>query len=117
MSAGYIIAGIMHFIKTEFYLSIMPPYLPYHLKMVYISGICEILIGAFLIPQRTRRIAAWFLIVLLIVIFPANIQMTINYWNENNPDLWISIVRLPVQFILIWLAWIYTREKYKIQKT
>ena len=103
------IAGIMHFVRSDYYLAIMPPYLPWHLKLVYISGVCEIIVGLLLISKSTRRIAAWLLIALLVVVYPANIQMTINYYNENNPDLWLTIIRLPIQFLLIWLAWIYTK--------
>jgi uncharacterized membrane protein len=109
MSLLYISAGITHFLKPEFYLDIMPPYLPWHLKLVYFSGLCEILFGIMLIPAYTRRIAAWLIIALLIAVFPANIQMTNNYMNEHNPDLWISIIRLPVQIFLVWWAWIYTK--------
>ena len=109
MSLFYISAGIMHFMRPEYYTLIMPPYLPWHLELVYISGICESLFGILLIPNKSRRIAAWFIIALLIAVFPANIQMTINYANEHNPDLWISIVRLPIQILLIWWAWVYTK--------
>jgi uncharacterized membrane protein len=110
MSGFYILAGANHFLSPNFYIDIMPPYLPYHLKLIYISGVCEIVIGLLLIPKTTRRVAAWLLIALLIAVFPANIQMTINYCKESNPGLWLSIVRLPIQIILIWWAWIYTRK-------
>src|SRR5438876_7932552 len=114
MACFYILAGIMHFVKPDFYLNIMPPYLPWHLKLVYLSGICESVIGVLLLPQKTRRMAAWLLIALLIAIYPANIQMAINYWKTNNPDLWLALVRLPIQFILLWLAWIYTKPMAKL---
>jgi uncharacterized membrane protein len=106
----YVIAGINHFINPEFYLKIMPAYIPYHLFMVYLSGVFEIVFALLLIPQQTRRIGAWLIILLLIAIFPANIQMAIDWNNENNPNFWIAIVRLPLQLILIWWAWIYTRK-------
>lgn len=109
MALLYISAGISHFVMPGYYLVIMPPYFPWHLKLVYFSGACEILFGILLIPIKTRRIASWFIIALLIAVFPANIQMTINYANEHNPDLWISIVRLPIQILLVWWAWIYTK--------
>jgi uncharacterized membrane protein len=110
MSGFYILAGANHFLSPNFYMDIMPPYLPYHLKLIYISGVCEIVISVLLIPKATRHVAAWLLIALLIAVFPANIQMTINYVKESNPGLWLSIVRLPIQIILIWWAWIYTRH-------
>lgn len=106
----YITAGSYHFINPEFYLPIMPPYLGWHLQLIYIGGAFEIIFALLLILPVTRRIAAWMIIVLLIVVFPANIQMTINYFSENSPDLWISVVRLPIQLLLIWWAWSFTKS-------
>jgi uncharacterized membrane protein len=56
----------------------------------------------------------WLTILLLIAVFPANIQMALNYYNENNPDLWIAIARLPVQIFLIWWASVYAKKETKI---
>lgn len=111
MAVFYICAGINHFWHPLFYTKIMPSYIPFHLEMVYVSGVFEILCGVFLIFPVTRRAGAWLTIFLLIAVFPANIQMAVNYYNENNPDLWIAFARLPVQIFLIWWAWIYTKEK------
>ncbi len=110
MAVFYVGAGINHFIVPDYYMAIMPPYIPWHLQVVYFTGACEIIIGLLLIPKTSRRVTAWILIALLIAIFPANIQMTINYANEGNPGLWYSILRLPVQLLLIWWAWIYTKK-------
>ena len=108
MALLYIIAGINHFANSPLYRRIMPPWLPYPLALVYISGVCEIGFGLLLIPSRTRRLAAWLIIALLVAIFPANIQMTLNYWREHNPQLWITILRLPLQVLLIRWAYRYT---------
>lgn len=110
MTLFYVAAGINHFVNNRFYERIIPPWLPYHSAINYVSGLCEIILGILLIPQTTRSIAAWLIIILLIVIFPANIQMTINYWHSKHPQLWISIVRLPLQAGLIWWAWLYTQK-------
>ena len=74
-SAVFITAGILHFTKTSFYLKIVPPYIPWHLAMVQISGVCEILGGLGLLIPLTRRAAAWGLVALLIAVFPANVYM------------------------------------------
>ena len=88
----------------------MPPWLPWHAQLVFISGVAEIVLGLLLIPLATRTWAAWGIIALLIAVFPANIQMAINYWNKQSPYLWIALVRLPLQFLLIYWAWIYTKS-------
>ena len=106
----YVAAGINHFVNPGFYEKIMPPYLPYHSFLIFISGVFEIIFGLLLLPQGTRRFGAWLLIVLLIAIFPANIQMMLDFCQNKNPYLWAAILRLPLQFVLIWWAWIYTKR-------
>jgi uncharacterized membrane protein len=116
MIALYIAAGLNHFINPDFYLKIMPPWIPYHKEMVFISGVCEISFAVLLIFPSTRRVGAWGIILLLVAVFPANVQMLLNYNNENNPLLWVAIVRLPVQLILIWWAWGFARKpKVKLE--
>ncbi len=68
MAILYIIAGVLHFIKPEFYLRIMPRYLPYHLELVYLSGLCEIICGLLLFFKRTQKFGAWLTIALLIAV-------------------------------------------------
>jgi len=109
MAIVYIIAGVLHFLKPEFYLKIMPRYLPYHLELVYISGVCEIICGLLLLFKRTQILGAWLTIALLIAVFPANIQMAQDFWYKNHPQKLLSILRLPIQFVLIYWAYQYTR--------
>lgn len=73
----FIAAGLSHFLHTDFYISIMPPYLPWPLTLVYISGVAEMILGA-LLCTRPMIWAAWGLIALLIAVFPANIHMAIH---------------------------------------
>ena len=106
----YVAAGIYHFVNPRMYQKIMPTYLPYHMFLIYISGVFEILFALLLIPESTRPMAAWLIIALLIFIFPANIQMAVNFWQKQRPNVWIALARLPLQLILIWWAWIYTKK-------
>ncbi|MGB8195007.1 MAG: DoxX family protein [Chitinophagaceae bacterium] len=108
MSALYLLAGINHFINPRTYLKIMPPWVPYPQEMVLISGVFEILFALLLLPASTRPFAAWGIIVLLIAVFPANIQMSVNYHRANNPYLWVTLVRLLLQPVLIWWAYKFT---------
>lgn len=109
MTALYVLAGIIHFIAPQFYLPIIPSWVPWHEAVVYISGLFEILFGILLLFPATRRIAAWAIIILLIAIFPANVQMMLNYQREGNPLLWVTILRLPIQILLIWWAYRISR--------
>jgi len=109
MALAYAATGVYHFVNPAFYKKIMPPWLPYPYALIYISGICEMVFGLMLIPDATRQMGAWAIIALLIAIFPANVQMMINFRNRNNPYLWLAIARLPLQGLLIWLAWMFAK--------
>ena len=52
-----VFAGVMHFIRSDFFLKIMPPYLPLHLELVYLSGVFEIGLGICLLIPRFSRFA------------------------------------------------------------
>ena len=109
MSVLFVIAGVYHFVNPDFYLRIMPPYLPWHLFLVYLTGLLEIVLGLLLPVPRFTRAAGFGLIALLILIFPANIHMAINsdlYPHINPIALWL---RLPLQGVLIAWAYWYTR--------
>jgi uncharacterized membrane protein len=101
----FVLAGANHFINAGFYLQMMPPYLPWHLSLVYLSGICEIVLGIMVLIPGLTSIAGWGLIVLLIAVFPANIHMALHpdlFPNISPVALWI---RLPFQAVFI--AWAY----------
>lgn len=106
MSLLYVVAGINHFLHKGMYMAIMPGWLPRPAFLVMLSGLCEIVFGLLLIPAGTRAVAAWLIIALLVAVFPANIQMALNYYRQHNPYLWVSILRLPIQALLI--GWAYS---------
>ena len=109
MSLVYLLAGVNHFLNPKFYLRIIPNWLPYHTAINYLSGALEIIFALLLIPESTRSMGAWLLILLLVAVFPANIQMSINSYQHNAPNFLLTIIRLPLQLVLIWWAWQYTK--------
>ncbi len=106
----YVAAGIYHFVNPFFYENIMPAWLPNHSFCNYAGGISELILAAMLLPERTRKLSAYLIIAMLVVfLFVIHIPMTIDFYRTNNPGLWITIIRLPIQFVLIWWAWLYTK--------
>ncbi len=107
----FIASGINHFLSSELYVSIMPQYLPWHLSLVYVSGVAEIAGGVGAMIPRTRRMAGWGLIALLIAVFPANIQMLYDALRTSHSYQWLLWARLPLQIVLIgWVYWICIRR-------
>ena len=111
MGIFYVAAGAMHFARPDFYVPMMPPYLPAHLALIYLSGLAEAILGLAVLVPATRARAAWGLIVLLIAIFPANIHIALHdipvFGAREGAGIW-NFVRLPVQGLLIVWAWWYT---------
>ena len=109
MGIFYISIGISHFISPLWYVQIVPPYLPYKLELVYISGLFEILFGGMLLFKKTRFLAGWGLILLLIAVYPANIYLAQTNGAAMNTTPLIAWGRLPVQFIFIGLAYWHSK--------
>ncbi len=110
-----IFAGLNHFINPDLYLQIMPAYLPWHLFLVYLSGALEILFGFLLYIPALSKMAAWGMILVLIGVFPANINMALHSNTSDIPNflLWL---RLPLQGVLIAWATLYTRSSNSFSK-
>ena len=106
-SIFYSIVGIKHFIEPDYFLSIIPPYLPFHIELVYISGFFEILFGLMILFPKYRYYGAIGLILLLIGVFPANIYLAQSKEAQEaiGTSQQIAIWRLPIQGILIWIAY------------
>ncbi|MCE9606690.1 MAG: DoxX family protein [Planctomycetia bacterium] len=101
-------AGAMHFLRPEFYVKIMPPYLPWHLPLVYLSGVAEMGLGALLLVPGYTRLAAWGIIALMIAIFPANIYVYQHQEILPAPP-YVHLWRLPLQAMFILWAFSLTR--------
>jgi uncharacterized membrane protein len=112
MSCFYIYVGIKHFIDPHWFINIVPPYLPWHLELVYLSGLFEIILGLLLLIPKTRKLAAYGLIVLLIAVYPANIYLAFNELPQKMigiSSFAASWIRLPIQFIFIGLAYWHSK--------
>jgi uncharacterized membrane protein len=114
MTLFYFWAGLNHFWHTSDYLRIMPPYLPYPLLLVQISGVVESFLGILLPWFQTRRWACYGIIALLIAVFPANIYMLTSGGAGTTFPHWALVVRLPLQAVLIlWAYWHSLSDKYR----
>ena len=105
LAAFFVVAGANHFVHPDFYLGIMPPYLPAHLELVYLSGFFEALGGVAVLVPGVRARAGWGLILLLMAVYPANVHMALH--PELFPDIsaFMLYARLPLQVLFV--AWAY----------
>lgn len=108
----FIGAGIRHFIRPAPYAGIVPYMLPHPLLLVYLSGLAELAGGIGVLIPPVRILAGRGLILLLIAVFPANVQMLVSARAANAPRWFEAILwlRLPVQGLLI--AWVWRATLY-----
>jgi uncharacterized membrane protein len=108
----YATIGFVHLIFPVHFLWIMPQWMPYHLLLVYISGIVEILLAALLIPEKTRKVSAWLIIAMLVIYFVMiHAAQSVDYYKNGNTYFTLTLFRLAFQLVLIRWAWLYTRER------
>jgi uncharacterized membrane protein len=99
-------AGVQHFVNPTFFDDIVPPWLPPGERFwTYASGVAELIIGAMLLIPRHRRQGALAAIALFIAVYPANIYMVWDWRDRELSERLVSYGRLPLQFVIIWLAW------------
>ena len=106
----YMLSGINHFRKPDFYILMIPPYLPAHQLLNGVAGAAELLLGAALFFPACRKWAALAIILMLLAFIPAHtyfIQM-----NSCIPVLlclspWTGWVRLVIfhPLLIAWAWW------------
>ena len=107
MAGMYIMAGLFHFIKPKAYLRIMPRYLPQHKLLVYLSGAAEVLLGVGLLFKETKNLAIYGIILMLLIFLLVHFYMLSSKKAAAGIPFWALILRLPLQFVLIWWAYFY----------
>lgn len=104
----FILAGMNHFRTPKIYERIIPPYIPSRKTMVTVSGIIEMMLGLMLLTPDNQNLAAWGIIVLLCLFFTVHIYMLQEEKASLKLPKWVLILRIPLQFLLIFWAYQYT---------
>jgi uncharacterized membrane protein len=107
MASIYIFGGIMHFIKPRMYMRVMPQYLPNHKALVFWSGIAEILLGIGLCIPVLKSISIYGIMTMLLVFLMVHFYMLSSEKAAAGIPKWILILRIPLQFGLMYWAWAY----------
>lgn len=108
LAALFVAAGILHLVFPAPYVRIVPPYLPWPWTLVYVSGAFEVLGGVGLLVSLTRRAAGAGLVLLLLAVWPANLQMVLDARAAGAAPVWQMLLwaRLPLQVVLmLWVGW------------
>lgn len=107
MSGFYILAGLMHFIKPRAFTRVMPEYLPNHKALVLWSGIIEVALGVSLFINELREIALIAIILMLLIFLLVHFYMLSGKKAAAGFPKWLLMLRVPLQFALIYWAYYY----------
>ena len=107
LSAAFLFFTIGHLVKAIAMVAMLPPWVPYRLALVYLSGLLELFIAILLLLPKYQKVAAKMAIIVFVLFFPVNIYAAFNHLGLGGHQwgpayLWI---RAPLQLILI--AWAY----------
>jgi len=105
LAGFFIVAGANHFLHPAPYLAMMPRWLPAHSALIAISGVAEVLGGVGVLFRSSRRFAGWGLLLLIVAVFPANVQVALHGWPGYEVPAWMLWLRLPLQLLALW--WVY----------
>jgi len=109
MALIYIVAGINHFINPKLYLRIMPKYLPYHKVLVDLSGIFEIALGISICIPIFKNISIYGIITMLVIFLLVHVYMLSGKKASAGIPNWLLIIRIPIQFGLMYWAYWYLK--------
>ena len=109
LAALFLVSGTTHLVQPEFFEPLVPRALPTPRRLVYASGVAELVCAVGLLSPRTRRVAGWASAALLLAVFPGNVQMSVSHGKRaahrqdttSRATFAATVARLPVQVPLI----------------
>jgi uncharacterized membrane protein len=101
---GFLATASLHFVATEAETRMIPAIFPWRRQLVLLTGAGEIVGALGLLHPQTRRGAAYWLVALLIAVFPANVNHAVNNIQLGGVLNWRAYQwgRLPFQALFIW---------------
>ena len=102
----FLFTGVTHFTSVKYdYLAMIPDPLPAGLRTIYLTGLFEIAGAVGLLIPVTRQITGICLILLLVAMFPANVNAALNEIAFRGRAATPLLLRAPLQLIYIVLLW------------
>ena len=105
-------SGTLHLVSPRTYERIVPRLLGHQHLLVTVSGVAELACAALLLAPPTRRFGGWATAVLLVAVFPANVQMALDGGVRGAgfpfDNAVVAYARLPLQPVLVWWALLAT---------
>jgi uncharacterized membrane protein len=119
MAIMLFVTGTSHFVFPGQFNELVPSFMPGDPGLwTLLSGVAEIVIAVMLLASFEKRIAgkpvrlwgAYFAFALFVAVYPANINMAIEWSSRDMPQPLFAYARLPLQFGLFYWAWALAKD-------
>lgn len=119
MAIMLLVTGAGHFIVPAPVDALVPTFLPGEPRLwTYLSGAAELVIALLLLAPLGKKFAgrslrlwgAYFAFALFVAVFPANINMAVQWSSRQMPEPLLAYIRLPLQFGLFYWAWALAKD-------
>ncbi|MEU9287883.1 DoxX family protein [Streptomyces sp. NPDC048275] len=95
-------SGVAHFVSPRQFDATVPRALPGAPRAwTYGSGVAELALAAGVALPRTRRVASLATVAFFVGVFPANVQMAVDWRHRPAPLRTAALARLPLQVPLV----------------
>lgn len=106
----YFVAGVNHFVHPEFYLPLIPSYLPNPEAINWTSGVLEIVLAIGVVIPKYRKASVVLILLMLLAFVPSHMHFIQEgaCMGEGSlcTPLWVAWIRLfPIHPLLMWWAW------------
>lgn len=111
--------AVSHFIATEAFVAMLPPWVPARTEIVYVTGVFELLGAIGIWMPRLRRLVGVLLIAMLLCFLPANVYAAFNAggFGGSTYGPWYLVLRVPFQFFAMWWIAVATEQRWRHRST
>lgn len=105
LALGFAASGVVHLVRPQTYLPLMPDYVPAPREVILGSGVIELVCAAGMLSRRFRRPAGWASAAVLVGVFPAHIKMAQDAARSGDARFRaVAYGRMPLQLPMLRIA-------------
>ena len=118
LSLFFVFTALGHFIRSAEMSAMLPPFVPYRIEIIYLTGVLELLGAVGVWIPRLMKLTGFCLILMLVCVLPSNIYSAVNrvdFGGHESGPVYL-LIRVPFQFFVIWWIYFATEQRWFAKK-